>query len=905
MTAVTNSQGVATFSNILIGIYTVEEVATSEQYIIPDSQTVTIAWNEVTQRTFANDLKKGNLEVVKSAEDGFVEGITFHLYGTALSGASVNEYATTNAQGVASFFDIPIGENYTLVEVDTAEQYIVPDSQNITVYWNEVTSANFYNELKHGDLKVVKTSEDNFVESVRFHLYGTALSGAQVDLYADTDADGVVTFSNVLISGTEPYTIEEVDTAVCYVIPDAQTDFIYWDEVTTVCFENILKKFSVTLVKKDAEGGAAQGNATLAGAKYGIYDGDTLVDVYYTDANGSFVTTEYICGDYWTIREMEPSEGYLLDETIHHVGAEATLYTIEHNTTSNDVTEQVIKGSIAIIKHTDDGSTQIETPEVGAEFEIFLKSSESYDAADSDERDVLICDEYGFAQSKDLPYGIYTVHQAKGWDGREKMPDFDVYVAADGQIYRYLINNAAFASRIKVVKIDAETGKTIPYAGAGFQIYDPNGNQVTMTYTYPEITQIDTFYTNSEGSLITPEALDYGEGYTLVEIQAPYGYILDSTPVSFDVTAENATSEDGITIVLVTQQDVSQKGIIKIFKTGEVFDTVVETESGGCLLYQPGFAISGLPGAKYQITAAEDIYTPDGTLRYAADTVVDEIVTDQEGIAVSKELYLGTYRIAEIEAPYGMVLNREVHEVILAYAGQEIAVTETSLSIVNQRQKAELSLTKALEQDALFNLGLGDEYLTIHFGIFAAENLVAKDGSLIPENGLLEIVPLNEDGSASFQTDLPLGHYYVCELATDEHYILNDTQYPVAFTCTDSESAIVFLAVNEGEKIINELIYGSVFGQKVGEDHEGLSGAVIGLFYADTQEFTEDTAILTTISGENGYFIFENIPYGNWLIREIAAPEGHVLCEESFEVTSNRTSGWWRFRSPMKRFGAT
>ena len=167
---------------------------------------------------------------------------------------------------------------------------------------------------------------------------------------------------------------------------------------------------------------------------------------------------------------------------------------------------------------------------------MFLKSAGSYENAKESERDVLVCDENGFAQSKKLPYGTYIVRQTKGWEGRELMDDFEVYIAQDGQTYRYLINNANFESFIKVVKVDAETGVTIPYAGAGFQIYRPDGSKVEMTFTYPTPTTIDTFYTNSEGYLVTPEKLEYGAGYSLVEVQAPYGYVLDSTPVYFDVT---------------------------------------------------------------------------------------------------------------------------------------------------------------------------------------------------------------------------------------------------------------------------------------------------------------------------------------------------------------------------------
>ena len=326
-----------------------------------------------------------------------------------------------------------------------------------------------------------------------------------------------------------------------------------------------MKKFNVTVLKTDVETGKKpQGDASLAGAVYGIYKGEELVDTYTTDENGQFTTKYYICGDDWSIREITPSEGYLLDTTVHHVGAEPQLYTVEYNSAKNDVNEQVIKGNIAIIKHTDNGETQIETPEEGAVFEVYLKSAGSFDAAEETERDTLICDENGFAQTKDMPYGIYTVHQTSGWDGRELMKDFDVFICKDSQTYRYLINNANFESYIKIVKKDIETGRVIPYAGAGFQIYDPNGELVTMRFTYPEVTKIDTFYTTAEGELITPQTLEYGKGYSLVEVQAPYGYVLDSEPVYFDVEQENSEDESGITVVKVERSNVAQKGKITV-----------------------------------------------------------------------------------------------------------------------------------------------------------------------------------------------------------------------------------------------------------------------------------------------------------------------------------------------------
>lgn len=821
----------------------------------------------------------GSCQIVKTSEDGKVDGINF-----TISGNGINQTVTTANGGKFQLDNLMPGV-YTVTE-QSIDKYVPQETHRVTVVAGQVATVNFNNVLKRGDLQVVKSSEDNLVEGVKFHLYGTSLADIAVDQYAVTDANGVATFKDVLISGSEPYTVEEVDTEVRYVVPENQTAAIQWKSVTKRDFSNILKKFTVTVTKSDKEEGTAQGDATLAGAVYGIYKGETLVDKYVTDANGQFTTKEYICDTDWTVREIAPSEGYLLDKTIHKVGADPKLYEVEHNLTANDVTEQVMKGNIAVIKHTDDGETKIETPEKGAEFEVYLKSSGSYDAAEEDERDTLVCDENGFAQSKDMPYGVYTVHQTKGWEGRELMSDFDVFISKDGQTYRYLINNANFESFIKVVKKDAETGKTIPYAGAGFQIYDPAGNKVTMTFTYPTPTTIDTFYTDADGQLVTPEKLEYGKGYSLVEVQAPYGYVLDSTPVSFDVTEENATQEGTIKLVKVEKPNMAQKGTISVEKTGEVFFGVnVSGEEGKDVIYQPVYKVKGLTGATYEITADEDVVTPDGTLRYQKGDVVDTITTDEEGTAKSKELYLGKYLVKETKAPEGMVINKDGHQVELTYAGQEVAVTETATSFYNERQKVKISLEKVLEQDETFGIGKNDELKNISFGLYAKEDIVSESGTVIPADGLIEIIGLAEDGTATVATDLPFGSYYIKEMATDEHYILNDEQYVFTFDYAGQDTETVEIKVNDGKPIENKLIYGSVSGKKVDENGEALAGAVIGIFKADETEFTAEHAFMTVKSGEDGSFAFKKVPYGNWIVKEIEAPEGFVLDGTAHAVT--------------------
>ena len=829
----------------------------------------------------------GHVKIVKTSEDGIVEGLKFKITGNG-----VDKTVKTGKDGSIKVENLTPG-TYTVTEL-AEERYETQKSQKVTVKGGETAKVEFANVLKRGDLKVIKSSEDSFVEGVRFHLYGTSLSGASVDEYAVTDKNGVAMFEGILISGSRAYTLEEVDTAVRYVVPARQKMAVKWKEVTNATVKNVLKKFRVSVTKVDRETGKPQGDATLAGAVYGVYAGEKLVDTYTTDSKGQFTTKYYACGDNWSVREISPSEGYLLDKTIHHVGAEAGNFTIELNSVQTDAKEQVSKGRISIIKHTDDGSTQIETPEEGAEFQVYLKKSGSYGAAEESERDTLVCDKHGYAQTKELPYGTYTVHQTKGWDGRELMGDFDVYVSRDGETYRYIINNRDFESCLKVVKKDKETGKIIPLSGAGYQIYDSAGELVTMKYTYPEVTVLDTFHTASGGYLIPPEPLPYGD-YTLVEVQAPYGYVLDGTPIPFTISEDNSTEEGGVTVVSAEQEDMPQKGKILVEKTAGEFESVqvsgggVPDKSGnpaeGETVYTPVYGVAGKAGAVYEVTAAEDIMTPDGTVRAEAGETVGTITTDGDGNAETKELYLGKYRVVETTAPFGCVLDSEAHEVEIAYAGQEVPVTEIGTAFYNERQKAAVDLAKTLEQDETFAIGNKGEIQNVAFGLYAAEDLTASNGDIIPADGLLETISCDMDGTASFQSDLPLGKYYVKEICTDGHYVLPDKKYPVEFSYQGQDTAFANIHANEGDAIENELLRGRISGIKVDAEDKPLGKAEIGLFPTDAEEFTGETALLVSVSGKDGAFSFEGVPFGNYIVREIESPKGYVLDGESHYVS--------------------
>lgn len=843
--------------------------------------------------TYEMKYSDGKYSVTLTDSNNILTDFSFKTTGSVSASVSGNKLTLTSTSAVNDALTFnseklmpDVGKTVLVPYGDASLQDVITGVENdadpIRVYFKVKTSS--------GNLKLVKTSEDGNVANIEF-----TVKGENFNKTVKTNSKGEFELTD-LAPGT--YTVTE-NTEGKYAKQNSKTVKVESGKTATVSFANILKKWSLTVTKTDAETKTAQGNATLAGAVYGIYNNGKLVDKYTTDKNGSFTTSYYVCGDNWTLKEIEPSEGYLLDETEYHIGAEAKNYTVENNSISMSVTEDITKGKISIIKHTDDGSTKIETPEKGAEFQVYLKSSGSYSKAKETERDTLVCDEYGFAETKDLPYGTYTVHQTKGWDGTEFLKDFDVFINENCKTYKYLINNAGLESYVKIVKVDSETGKQIPYAGAGFQIYNSKGELVTMKYTYPTVTKIDAFYTDEEGCLITPETLPYGKGYSIVEVQAPYGYILDSTPVYFDITAENTSEENGITIVKTEKKNTPQKGTITVEKTGEIFSNVTAIgggytdENGNDIalptIYQPEYSVSGLSGAVFEIYADEDITTPDGTVRVKKDTLVATLKTNEKGTATSNELYLGKYRVVETVAPNGTVLNKTVNHIELTYAGQNEKVTNTSTSFVNERQKVEIDLLKVLEKDETFGIGNGDEIKRVSFGLYADEDIKASNGTVIPKDGLVEIITCDENGKATFTTDLPFGSYYVKEIKTDIQYILSDEKYPVVFEYAGQNIATVNITVNNGEPIINDLIYGTIKGLKIDrETKDRICGAVFGLFGTDEKKYTEENAILTAKSDENGVFEFFNIPYGQYIVCELKPAEGYLPNAETYPVTVSK-----------------
>lgn len=453
----------------------------------------------------------GSVKIVKTSEDGEVSGISF-----TVSGNGTEQTVTTKAAGEMQLDDLHPGV-YTVTE-QSSDRYEPQEVRQVTVISGQIATVTFYNTLKRGSLEVVKTAEDGLNEGVKFHLTGTSLAGLPVDEYAVTGSNGKAVFTDVLI-GTG-YILSEVDTGIRYVVPEDQTTAVEWNTVTQAEVCNVLKKWSATLIKRDAEMGLPQGDATLAGAVYGVFKGEELVDTYTTNESGQFTTTDYACGNDWTIRELSPSEGYLLDDTVYPVGAEPQHYTEEYNPIALDVTEQVIRGGVTLTKVDKDYP---ENKLEGAVFEVYRDSNRNQELDAEDEllgtMEELGGGEYALTG---LCYGGYFAKEAQAPEGFYL--DENAYyfaITTDGETVTVENEagkgfvNAAQVGSLRIVKTSSD-GKL---EGFSFRVTGANG--------YDRV-----FQTDAEGAIFI-EGLRIGD-YTVSEVQdgASDGYLLPADKTS-------------------------------------------------------------------------------------------------------------------------------------------------------------------------------------------------------------------------------------------------------------------------------------------------------------------------------------------------------------------------------------
>ena len=527
----------------------------------------------------------------------------------------------------------------------------------------------------------------------------------------------------------------------------------------------------IEIEKQDVETGAApQGDATFNGTTFTISDmnGNVLETL---KTNGSKVTSKkYPVGTSYKVCEAAPPEGYLENDACQTVKLEYAGETtpVRFSTVYND---KVIKGKISLMKSVDheedeDYGSIIQHPGKGFVFDIYLKSSGEKVAT-------LTTDEDGRATSDYLPYGTYIVkEQAK--EGFDTLDSFEVKIDENDKTYYYNIFNDTLKAELTIYKIDAETGNKIPASDVEFKIKDSEGKFITQTVNYPTKYETDVFKTDETGSVHLPEPLVYGN-YSIVEIKAPYGYVLEDEEIPLNV---DGTSTE----IFVNFENSPQKGQIFIEKYGEQFTRADFRATEYGVMYSPIYENTFLEGVTYEIKAKEDIIGEEGTVWYEKGEVVDAITTDKNGETKSKLLPLGSYTLEEAETVEGYVLDPTVYDVEIEYEGQTVEVVSKHYTMNNERQKLDLEITKTFEDED------PEAYKDVIFGIYSEDDIQVGDTVEIPEDGLVGILTLDENGKNKEQYDLPVGDYYIKELETNVGYVLDEEEHPFAFEYTDDAS---------------------------------------------------------------------------------------------------------------------
>ena len=835
-TAKSDKNGEIILPDLIPGTYTVTEKV-DPRYEAQAPKTVVVKADETATVEFKNTLRKGDLKIIKTSEDGIVADIEF-----TITGKNYSRTAKSDKNGEIVLPDLIPG-TYTVTE-KADPRYEAQEPKKVVVKADETTTVEFKNTLRKGKLKIVKTSEDGVVADIEFKITGKNFSRT-----AKSDKNGEIILPD-LIPGT--YTVtEKVDPR--YEVQTPKTVKIEADKTATVEFKNTLRKGNLKIVKTSEDGMVADIEFTITGKNYNR--------TAKSDMNGEIILPDLIPGTYTVTEKTDPRYEAQEPKTVV-VKADETA-TVEFRNTLR-------KGDLKIVKSSEDG--------IVADIEFTITGKNYSRTAKTNAKGEIVL--------SDLIPGTYTVTEKV--DPRYETQEPKTVVVKADETATVEFKNTLKKWSLYIVKKDSETENVIPCAGTAFQIYAPYGTLVSMRGA-------DIFTTDGEGCIITPEPLPYGKGYSIVEVKAPNGYVLDDAPVFFDVIDANTTEEKGVTVIMVEKSDPPQKGRITVEKVGEIFSNVTAIGGGYIddkgndvtfpIVYQTEYSTVGLSGAVFKVYADEDIVTPDGTVKVKKNTLAATLKTDENGKATSELLYLGRYRIVEVKAPYGTLLNREPKTVELTYAGQNKKITTATAEMVNDRQKVKIDLQKIMGIDERFALGINDEVLNVKFGLFADEDIVAVNGSAVPKDGLIEVVGCDENGFAEFAADLPFGSYYVQELTTDEHYILSDTKYSVVFEYAGQDIDTVHIKVNNGEPIINEPKYGRVKGLKIDrETEETIEGAVFGLFKSDETVFSEDKAILTAQSDENGIFIFENVPYGDYLVHEIRPADDYIPNENNYPV---------------------
>ena len=939
-TQTTGADGTARFDNLPAGGYTVREVGTPTGYKIAvnPSQTVTVAAGATSDVRFENDRANGKIRIVKrdALTKEALAGAVFTVtrLSAAEGGGAVGEAVatlTTGADGTAETGWLQWGR-YRVAETGVPEHYA--DGGFVTeidcTEDGKTYAVEAENEPTKGWIRLVKTDRmnGNPIEGVAFDIYENDEYGNALVAGMTTGKDGTAV-SPPLRKGR--YIVRERGATAGYVMEEIALDAtVRSDETTQLRATNQPVMVKLKLYKRDGDeyGGddpnsrrrdelpqpanidapSTRGDGELTGAVFRVLagaeirdrqdnvlfkKGDTVVDALTTAGDDASVATGELWPGLYEIVEVSPPVGYEPSDAHFFVDARSAASQSETAVvTYEGVKLNIIRqGMYAIVKFLGDNEIHddaglIETPEEDAKFELYLKKAGSYGNARAFERDYLVTNRYGYAKTKLLPYGLYVLKQVKGKAGHALKSPVEIFIRGDEDVANppiLTINNQAIRYRLKLIKTDAKTGKTVRLANTAFKLLDSDGNVVTQTVSYPTRRKIDTFYTDDNGEVTLPETVTRGM-YFIEEVHAPQGYLIRTERLGVFVGETGDAPGEAYTLDIEIPNEpamgrvmVEKKGLrlVRLAEQADAYGNIVHQ-----LVYEEGY----LAGAVFELRAAEDIVGKDGTLWFHAGDVADTITTTETGKDASKELPLGRYELVEVSAPEGYLLDGAPHGVELRYESDHTAVVETAVTFGNDYLSAEITLEKEKEdleiimegdhvRQALVNTP-GEGFV---FGLFADEELRVGDVTLTADT-LVATGATDAAGKLAFVGNFPHGAYYVKELSAPDGWTLNPAKFAVTLEPQAQSGGVI--RVSLPEPVHDELIYTRVTLTKTDiTGQKTLPGATIEV------KDEQGKVIYRETTDANGQIPQIPVTPGTYTFKEVYAPDGYALNEAEMRFT--------------------
>lgn len=608
-------------TNIYNGGYSMQGYNAFKNAVLADVETF---WHLPTFANTVHTVKVGQ-SVTLTDTEGRLRNYTLERTGGAnvtRNGNSITITPTTStpdATQIVFKFNIPGSyEGATIA-------YRNPYSQDvISAHIGDPTRfAVTINTLKNGEGKLGKVDENGKpVANAEFEVKNTA-TGETRTLTTNENGEFNVTYPH----GTVLEIHETNAPYGFYRDQETKTVTIQANQTVNVSFTNIHQKGKLTLTKEDVEtGGTPQGDASLDNSVYALYkaDGTFVQNIEFNGREG--VADNLDLGDYY-VQEVTAPKGYVLDTQKHNITIAYAGQDVKVSLTNSVVTDRVIKGSIKgwkfgnkslIDKNVDlfNGNGNIKNPLEGVEI-----TARSYTTGIEYKA---VTDNNGYFEINNLPYDRYQLIESKGKEGYRLIMPFDFEIRTDGVVHQYVLEDKVIENKIKIVKIDADTGRTIPIAGVQFKIYDKvKGAYISMLKPNSD-QKSEIFETNAEGYLLTSDTLLYGKDrYRLEEVQAPYRYT-KGKPITFSVD-----SKGNAEILVVDYANEEQMGKVILNKTVEKPVGLVDKSSSLGDYKQITFEQQSGQGFEFKIRAAEDIVKPEGTLVYHKGDFIKQTTEDK------------------------------------------------------------------------------------------------------------------------------------------------------------------------------------------------------------------------------------------------------------------------------------